>query len=252
MESRNSIAWRIAATAGFVATIVVNALANALPINGLTTGDVADLYPSLFTPAGITFSIWSVIYLLLAGFIVLIWVYRRDSSVSNVLPAFVLSCILNITWILLWHHLYAFLSVLVMLGLLATMIFIFVYVQRAALETRSKVLFVRLPFTIYFSWICVATIANISAYLISTGWSGFSLSEELWAVLMLGIASILAIKIMSAFRTPTIIAVVVWTLIGVMIKWQGSDYQFLFFSALGLAVVLVAFTLIYFLRKKVY
>ena len=50
----------------YIAMVAVNYLANALPLNGRRTGEVSDAYPSLFTPAGLTFSIWGVIYLLLA------------------------------------------------------------------------------------------------------------------------------------------------------------------------------------------
>ena len=53
----------------FLAMVTVNALANILPINGVGTGEVSDFYANLFAPAGITFSIWGVIYLLLALFV---------------------------------------------------------------------------------------------------------------------------------------------------------------------------------------
>lgn len=49
----------------YLIMIVVNALANILPINNLTTGQVSDSFPNLFAPIGLTFSIWGVIYLLL-------------------------------------------------------------------------------------------------------------------------------------------------------------------------------------------
>ena len=52
----------------FLAMIVVNSLANILPINGITTGQVSDSYPNLFAPVGATFAIWGLIYLLLAGY----------------------------------------------------------------------------------------------------------------------------------------------------------------------------------------
>ncbi len=48
--------------------IGVNVMANTATLNGLTTGDISNRYPNLFTPANVTFSIWSVIYLGLLGF----------------------------------------------------------------------------------------------------------------------------------------------------------------------------------------
>ncbi|HNX79137.1 MAG TPA: hypothetical protein PKJ24_04610 [Prolixibacteraceae bacterium] len=49
----------------FAGMVVMNYLANALPLNGKNTGELSDAFPNLFVPAGITFSIWGVIYLLL-------------------------------------------------------------------------------------------------------------------------------------------------------------------------------------------
>ena len=55
---------------GFLGTVVVNGLSNALPLNGKTAGELSDQYPNLFVPAGLTFSIWGVIYILLAIFVI--------------------------------------------------------------------------------------------------------------------------------------------------------------------------------------
>ena len=55
---------------GFALVLTLNTLANALPINGMNTGEVSALYPNLFVPAGFTFSIWGIIYLLLLGFVI--------------------------------------------------------------------------------------------------------------------------------------------------------------------------------------
>ena len=49
------------------ATIIVNS-ANIIPLGGVTTGELSDLYGNLFTPAGYMFSIYGVICLILAVF----------------------------------------------------------------------------------------------------------------------------------------------------------------------------------------
>ena len=54
---------------GLVMVLTVNALANILPINGYNTGQVSGFYPNYFVPAGFTFAIWGIIYLLLIGFV---------------------------------------------------------------------------------------------------------------------------------------------------------------------------------------
>lgn len=45
-------AWRQGLNiAGYVLVLVVNALANALPINGITSGAVSDRFPTFVTPS---------------------------------------------------------------------------------------------------------------------------------------------------------------------------------------------------------
>src|SRR4030065_2616599 len=95
---------------GFLGTVVVNALANILPINDITTGELSDLYPNLFVPAGLTFSIWGLIYLLLAIFVVyhLVSVSRKASEApafsQKIGILFFISCLANIGWIFAWHY----------------------------------------------------------------------------------------------------------------------------------------------------
>ena len=51
-----------------ILTIIINGLANFLPIGGNYTEELADNIPNLFVPAGITFAIWGVIYVLIILF----------------------------------------------------------------------------------------------------------------------------------------------------------------------------------------
>lgn len=110
--------------AAFLLVVIVNGLANALPLNGQTTGEISNRLDVLFTPAGYVFSIWGLIYLLLG-----IWVLsmfpesRRNLPVyQNTSGLFVLSSLLNSFWIFMWHYEFFGLSVLVMLLLLLTLI----------------------------------------------------------------------------------------------------------------------------------
>src|SRR6478609_8329901 len=151
---------KVSSTIAFAITLLVNALANILPINGLNTGEVSNLYPSLFTPAGITFSIWSVLYLLQIAFVVFSWT-TKATHVNKLLPAFIFVCILNACWILSWHYQHPGFSVVIMISMLATLTYIFLQIQQGLFNTKKEYVLVVLPFTLYFAWICVATIANI-------------------------------------------------------------------------------------------
>jgi len=108
----------------FAIVILLNVLSNALPINGQTMPEISAKYPSLFTPAGFTFSIWSVIYLMLLTFV--IWQalppQRGNQKVAEISRYFQMNCLMNAVWIVLWHHDLLALSLIVMLGILTTLI----------------------------------------------------------------------------------------------------------------------------------
>lgn len=52
-----------------VITLVINYLSNTGVFNGQTMETVSGNYQNLFTPAGYAFSIWTLIYLCMLGFV---------------------------------------------------------------------------------------------------------------------------------------------------------------------------------------
>lgn len=245
MKNRNTILLILASLA-FFAVLLVNYWANALPINGLSTGDVSDLYPNLFTPAGLTFSIWGLIYLLLAVFLVAAWANREKDSIGTVLPWFFISCLLNIIWIYFWHYLMPGLSVVIMLTLLVTLIRLFLLINTQG----NPPWWISLPFTIYLSWICVATIANIAAWLVSLDWNGGTISPEVWTIVMMIIAAVLGIIITIRFKRPAFAGVVAWALLGIYLRWRLTDYTALIYTAIALIVVMAVTSLFLLVRTR--
>jgi translocator protein len=108
-------------------TLLVNWLANALPINGITTGEVSDSYPVLFTPAGYVFAIWGVIYLLLLGYVIYqaLPAQRENPLLQKIAPWFILNTLANTVWIFFWHYQLIPITVLLMLGVLIPLIVIY-------------------------------------------------------------------------------------------------------------------------------
>ncbi|WP_256204151.1 tryptophan-rich sensory protein [Planococcus faecalis] len=157
-------------TISFIAVVVMNTLANTLPLNDQTTGDVSNRLLVLFTPAGYVFSIWSIIYLLLAVWIVAFWIRLRKGQTPShkITLFFVLSCLFNISWLLLWHYEFFAWSIVAMLGYLIALIAL--YLQYGNSERSFTE---RLPISINMGWISVATIANISFVLTFYNWSGW-------------------------------------------------------------------------------
>jgi translocator protein len=201
-----------------VVVIYVNYLANSLPINGMTTGELSALYPNYFVPAGVTFSIWGIIYLLLVLYIIKSWFVTPGESgqvKSNRYIWFILSGAGNAGWILAWHYKFIWLSMGLMLLLLYSLI-------RLYLITRSDHWPLRVPVSVYFGWITVATIANATALLVSLDWKGGFIGEPVWAILLMIIAVVLSSVIRLRFRDPYFQLVVVWAIFGIWLKFSSS------------------------------
>ncbi|MDM7920475.1 MAG: TspO/MBR family protein [Methanosarcina sp.] len=221
----------------------MNYLANALPLNNKTTGELSDSFPNLFVPAGITFSIWGVIYILLLIFTVFQFTARGKEASAETGWLFAISCILNALWIVFWHYGKLPLSLLVMAGLLITLILI-----NIAIRPVQQVI-LKASFGIYLGWICIAAIANVTALLVSYGWNGFNVSQEAWAIIMILAGTLIVSFTLLQLRNPFIGIAVAWAFIGIAIKRQ-DDYRSIFITAL-IALVLVAIVTIWAFFRKV-
>ncbi|SES10751.1 tryptophan-rich sensory protein [Salipaludibacillus aurantiacus] len=212
MEKRLAILLTALNLAGFAALVTINYLANSLPIGGRTTGEVSAMFPVLVTPASYAFSIWGLIYLLLAGFIViqLIPGRRNASLITMIGPWFFVSCLFNISWIFLWHYLYIVSAMFIMIGLLITLSVIYqrirFYDMRIELLNKVERLGYLLPFSVYLAWISVASIVNISIGLEVLNWNRWGLSDEFWAV------AGLALYFGSHYTDIAFMLVIIWAL----------------------------------------
>ena len=207
----------------FIGMVWVNALANILPINGYNTGQVSAFYPNFFVPAGFTFSIWGLIYLLLAGFVITsvvsVFVNLNSSAqeaIKKASPLFQITCLLNAGWIIAWHYLYLEISLVIMLAFLVMLIKIYLRIQ--SLKTSFN-FFTRLwiyhAFVVYLAWISVATIANSTALFVGLGWQGNPFSPELWAILLICVALLLAIFFVGKLKEPAFGFVLSWAFLGI-------------------------------------
>ncbi|KFZ43500.1 tryptophan-rich sensory protein [Anoxybacillus flavithermus] len=226
----------------YVVMVFVNVMAEWLPLNGQTTGEISRKVNVLFTPAGYVFSIWGFIYVLLA-----IWIFRQIptsrrhlSMYQKAFIPFVVSCMLNALWIVVWHYEYFIFSVIVMLSLLLTLIWLYKVVKRT--NPRFFDLF---PFSIYLSWISVATIANISFVLKYNGWDGFGLSDAFWAIAMLLVATALSLLFMHRQRDYVYPLVFVWAFVGIGVKNQGAASLVAYVSFLLAGVILISTASLY-------
>lgn len=219
----------------FLGMLVVNILATSLPLNDMTTGDLSDALPNLFVPAGLTFSIWGVIWVLLAAYLVLQLrsaFDRKGAGDGGMIDSdpyapgvvsfwFPLNMVLNAGWIFAWHYQLVGLSVIIMLALLATLIVMFLNIDAAISQTGSQ-RFARVPISVYFGWITIATIANITAFLVSVGWGGFGVSEVVWTIVVIAAGLAVNVLMLLRHRNFAFAAVAVWAFAGIAIKRIGE------------------------------
>lgn len=229
----------------FVAMIVMNFLANALPLNNKTTGQLSDSYSNLFVPAGITFSIWGIIYLLLACFCILQFTGSNQTAVTNIGWLFAASCILNAIWIVCWHYEKLPLSLIVMLGILVSLIYINILIKALPLGI------IKASFGIYLGWICIATIANVTALLVHYNWKGFGISEEMWTIIMISAGALIVSLTLFRLNNPFIGLSAIWAFIGIAIKRQ-DDYRSIFITAIIASAIVALITTGGFVRNTLH
>ncbi|RRR71519.1 MAG: tryptophan-rich sensory protein [Candidatus Viridilinea halotolerans] len=192
--STNDLARQGAVVAALGATVAMNTLANTLPLNGQKTGDISKRFPLMITPPGYVFSIWGLIYTGLITYAVYqaLPAQRDQERLRRIAAPFIVSCVANSLWLVLWHHNKPKATVPVMLTLLASLITIDRRIGPAKDLTSDERIFVRTPFSIYLGWVSVATIVNITVALYDAGWDGCGVPPEAWTAGLLGTAGGLA------------------------------------------------------------
>lgn len=242
---------------GFSFVITVNAMANILPINGYNTGQVSAFYPNYFVPAGFTFGIWGIIYLLLMGYVICgllsslpSFPEKARKFIITTTPYFLVTCVLNASWIIAWHYLYLGLSLVIMLAFLFTLIRLFLVITAAKFDLRPFYRFwIYHPFVVYLGWISVATIANFTALFVGVGWLGEPLAPATWSILLISIALLLGILMVGIKKEPAYGFVLAWAFFGI----YAGQFKFSFpvgYSAAIASSCILALTLTILIKSK--
>jgi hypothetical protein len=227
----------------FLTTLTVNLLAGRTQLlGGKTGGDISNLYPTLITPAGYAFSIWSIIYALLLAFTIYqaLRRNREQAFLPQISSLFALSGIWNVLWLFLWHYELIPFSVILMFALLATLIAIYLRlgIGRVAVPLKEKV-FVHLPFSVYLGWITIASIANVAVALTFAGWTGGGIAPTTWATLVLVVALIITLIILITRKDVAYSLVVIWAL-GAILTKQMEYPTIMITTAAGITILLIA------------
>lgn len=240
----------------FVITLAVNALGSAGMISGLSQKDISDMYITLITPAPSTFSIWSVIYILLLISIILMIVKKDDpyyqKAIDEISGLFRISCLLNIAWIVIFSFLLIELSTLFILGFVITLAMICTRLKRIS---ERKHFLLPLTFGLYTGWLFIATVVNVAASLVKLDWGGFGISPEIWSIITLVIAIILVLLVTLNLRNAIFPLPIAWAFFGIyrfLIAPEGFKGQYELLQTVTLVgmVILILISVFQFYRNK--
>ena len=205
----------------FAVMIALNAMATSIPLGGKTPPEISAQYPSLFTPAGFTFSIWAAIYLGLLWFVVYqaLPAQRNDLRLARIDALFKFNCLANAAWILAWHYDYLVTSLLIMAAILVSLLAIY---SRLRVPGDVAPALVRLPFSLYTAWICVAAIANISIVQTAFGWDDAGMGAVHWTLLKLALAGAIGASMVNRKCDAAFALVIAWAAYGISVKQAAT------------------------------
>ena len=219
MQEKDRRIETIVLAVSFVVLVAANALGEIFKFGGVTAADVSNEVFAWFAPAGYVFSIWSVIYIGLAVWIVrLIKDEGADQGFAG-LPIgieavlFAVSCVLNIAWLALWHLKVFAATIPVIIALLVVVAILYLLTWQ-----RSESPLDRIPPAIYASWLAVATVANIAHVATRAATADAGIAPALSTIILLLIFVGLAFAIRRVFNDYVFGIVVAWAGIGIGVR----------------------------------
>lgn len=249
-------------TVSLTVLLIISSLAQREWFSDLNVGEVSDKYETVFAPASITFAIWGLIYASLVAFCIyhIVKAFNADDTeqaemdIKAIGWLFIINTLATAAWLIAWVNEQIALSVLLILIQLITLILISVRAHIANPDrSLSTKIFTQFPLSIYFAWICVATIANISAFLVSMNWDGFGISATYWTIISIGLTTLLSLFVIIVRRNFFFGLVILWALYGIALKRQQVDevlYQEVINAAWAAFIIIVVTLLIRVLRPK--
>jgi hypothetical protein len=207
----------VVATIGMIA---YNGLAAAGYVNGVTPAEISGRYPTVLTPAGYAFSIWTLIYVGLIGFSIYQVLRENLERLRPVRTLYLISCLLNCAWIYFWHHDQIAICLILILALLGTLILILYRFSRE-LGTPGA-LYTKIPFGIYAGWVTAASLVNFVVFL---SYLGVSLGTSAWSSIGIGLiflAAIVAVTVRWRLRNYVFPMSIAWAATAIAIKQSGN------------------------------
>ncbi len=235
----------IANTLTLIFALVLNGLAGNGVFNDKTVGEISDKYNTLIAPAGYAFAIWGIIYLLLLLFVGYQWYawfrQREDRELKQAGWWFALANIANGLWIVAWLNEYIGISLFLIFMLLLALIMLTLRLRLEIWDAPMRIIaFVWWPIVIYLGWIVVASVANVAVYLVSIDWQGFGLAPQIWAIIMIGIATFLYLLMIYMRNMREAAIVGVWAFVAIAVRQQGNYNEIMYAAIIASVILFVA------------
>lgn len=231
-----------------LAAFLINILANVMPFNGLTIGEISNtLFKDVkIIPANYAFAIWGLIYSGLFSFAGYQFLpqQRENPRLKRLGYALVLASLAQIIWIFLFQFQMFFLSLCAMIGILNSLIIGYIRLRIGKIRVSQKERwFIDLPLSIYLAWISVATIVNVALVLNNWRWNGGGISPELWTVILLAVGGTIAAILMIERNEIAYPFVIMWAFCAIAVRQVTQPLILVTALAVSLALGLFGISL---------
>ncbi len=203
-----------------IAMIAFNVLAATGYVNGVTPEVISDRYPTVLTPAGYAFSIWTLIYIGLIAFSIYQLLPANLTRFRPVRTLYVITCVLNCAWIYFWHRNQIGVCLALIFALLVALIFMLILYRR--MESGSGPLFTKTVFGMYAGWVTAATLVNLAVYLTYIGIDMSSFAWNAFGVVSILFAAALAIGVRWKLQNYVYPLAVAWAATAIAVKQSGN------------------------------
>ncbi len=221
-----------------IGVIFVNYLAATGNINNVSPEVISDKYPTIITPSGFAFAIWSLIYIGMIAFSVYQALPSKtnDQTFRKIRTIYLLNCVANCAWIYFWHHEMILLALGVMVVLLGTLFWITSKLR--ATESIAETWLVKIPFSIYFGWVTVATILNLSIALAYLGIKFNGTSEQIIGAIFIAVAVLFGLLVRFKLKLYAYPLPIAWALVAIAAN-HGTSTIVVIACAVGVIVSLL-------------
>ncbi|RHW34744.1 hypothetical protein D1B33_13940 [Lysinibacillus yapensis] len=212
--------------------------------NGYSTIELIDRLPLLVAPANYVYYIWLAIFILL-----FFWIYQyfhlrgENHFISNLQTIlFILVVLFQIASLWSWHsNLYVSTIVILLLQVVTLFGLYLTY------PLKKSLFKLRMPIAVYFGWSTFLLILNCCYFLVHMQWSGFGLSNALWAVIVMTIGTAIALHLRFHHFDVAYPIVFIWCYLGIAAA-NGFGELLVTTAALFLAGVIIVG--IFFMKKN--